>query len=421
MVGAGASGRPPRPPAGGAAGCHPWAARRVVLGVTGGIAAYKSIQLARDLTALGATVDVVMTRSAAAFVGALSFEALTGRRVLHEILAEGDALAHIRLARDADVVCVAPATADFIARAAGGRADDLLAAIVLATRAPVLVCPAMNDAMWEHAQTQANVARLRELGYRIVGPATGRLAHGEGVGPGRMEEPAVLLEHIGRALGEEPRWRGRRVLVTAGPTREPVDDVRVLTNRSSGRMGFAIAQAAWRRGADVTLIAGPTTAPPPTGPELQRVATAADMLAALQAALPAADLLVMAAAVADFRPVPAPGKLRRADAPAALAVEPAPDLLLASRDARRPGAVMVGFALETGDGRASARTKLEQKGLDFVVLNRADEPDAGFDTETNRVVLLDRSGAEESLPLMSKADVADALLDRIGARLEPPA
>jgi phosphopantothenoylcysteine decarboxylase / phosphopantothenate---cysteine ligase len=410
---AGASGRASRPAAGGA-GSPPWAGRRVLLGVTGGIAAYKSIQLARDLARSGAEVDVVMTRAAREFVGPISFEAVTGRPVAGDILAAGNALAHIRLAREADVVCVAPATADFIARAAAGRADDMLAAVLLATRAPVIICPAMNDAMWSHAQTVANVARLRELGYGILGPASGPLAYGEGTGPGRVEEPDVILEHVGRALGTTPPWHGRRVVVTAGPTREPVDAVRVLTNRSSGRMGFAIAAAAWRRGADVTLIAGPTSVAPPPGPRLVRIETAAHMLEAVRDALADADVLIMSAAVADFRPAsPSATKLKKADAPSALQLEPAPDVLRSTRDARRPGTLVVGFALETGDGRDNARAKLRDKDLDLIVLNSADEPGAGFDVDTNRVVLLTRDGAEEELPLLSKTGVAGVLLDRI--------
>lgn len=416
----GAAGRPGRSSAAAAAQPRrPWQGRHVVLGVTGSIAAYKSVQLARDLTRYGADVDVVLTTSARAFIGPISFEALTGRPVTADILAEGHALEHIRLARSADVVCIAPATADFIARAAAGRADDMLAAITLATRAPILVCPAMNDGMWAHPQTQANVEHLRQLGYRVVGPASGALAFGEGAGPGRAEEPEVVLEHIGRALGEDAGWRERRVVVTAGPTREPVDAVRVLSNRSSGRMGFAIAAAAWRRGAAVTLIAGPASAPIPVGPALVRVETADDMLAAVHAALQDADALFMAAAVADFRPVRMEGKLKKADAPAAIAVQPAPDVLRDTRASRRNGTVVVGFALETGDGRESARAKLRDKGLDLVVLNAADEPGAGFDVDTNRVLLLDAAGGEEDLPLLSKDDVAEILLDRAAGLLEP--
>lgn len=393
---------------------RPWVGRRVLLGVTGGIAAYKSVQLARDLTRLGAVVDVVMTEAAQQFVGPITFEALTGRPPHTRIIAQGHALDHIRLAREAEVICSAPATADFIARAAAGRAHDLLSAILLASSAPVLICPAMNDAMWAHAQTQANVARCRELGYRIVGPAEGPLAYGEGSGPGRFEDPVVILEHIGRALEQDDAFPGRRVVVTAGPTREPLDAVRVLTNRSSGRMGYALAAAAWRRGAEVLLIAGPSDVSPPPAVPLQRVETAAQMVEAVAAALPQADILIMAAAVADFRPAhPVAGKVPKSEAPASLPLEPAPDVLLSTRAVRRPGIVAVGFALETGDGRDKARQKLLAKGLDLVVLNAADEPGAGFDVPTNRVTLISSSGSVEELPLAAKTEVAEQILDRI--------
>jgi phosphopantothenoylcysteine decarboxylase / phosphopantothenate---cysteine ligase len=420
VAGAADEGRSATPPGAGVAPSprRPWQSRRVLLGVTGGIAAYKCVQLARDLTQLGAQVDVVMTQAAHAFVGPVSFEGVTGRPVHDALIAEGQALAHIRLAREADVVCIAPATADFLARAAAGRADDLIGAVLLATRAPVLICPAMNDAMWSHPQTQANAARLAELGYGLVGPATGPLAAGEGAGPGRLEEPAVIVEHIGRALAHGDPMNGRRVLITAGPTREPVDPVRVLTNRSSGRMGFAVAAAAWRRGADVTLIAGPTELPPPAGPRLVRVESAEEMATAVRAALPAAELFVMVAAVADFRPAePAMQKIKKRDAPAGIALEPAPDVLSATRDARADGVVTVGFALETTDGRVHAREKLAAKALDLIVLNPGDARDAGFEVDTNRVVLLDRDGGEEELPLMRKDDIADILLDRAALRL----
>lgn len=405
---------PGRGPAPALARRRPWRGRHIVLGVCGGIAAYKVAQLARDLTKLGSTVDVVLTQAASAFVGAVTFEGLTGRPVSADLVAPGHALDHIRLARAADVVCVAPATADFLARAAAGRADDLLAAILLATRAPVLVCPAMNDVMWAHAQTQANVTQLSErLGYTMVGPATGALAWGEGEGPGRLERIEVIIEHIGRALETERPLGGRRVLVTAGPTREPVDPVRVLTNRSSGRMGFALAASAWRRGADVVLIAGPTSVEPPPGPVLCSVETAQAMADAVTDAISAADLVIMSAAVADFRPAAqASAKIRRADQPPGIALEATPDILAATRPHRAAGSIVVGFALETGNGLASARKKLEEKALDLIVVNDATEPGAGFDVVTNRVTLIDRHGETEELPLLPKTDVAEAILDR---------
>ena len=392
---------------------RPWLGRRVLLGVAGGIAAYKVVQVARDLTRLGADVDVVLTHSARAFIGDLSFEGVTGRPVRSDILESGRALDHIRLAREADVVCLAPATADLMARAAQGRSNDLLTAILLATRAPVLVCPAMNDRMWGHPATRSNARRLVDLGYRLVGPATGPLAFGEGSGAGRMEEPAVIVEHVGRALQGETRFTGRRVVVTAGPTREAMDPVRFLSNRSSGRMGYALAAAAWRRGADVDLVCGPGPLAAPTGPRVHRVETTEQMKGAVQRLISDADLLVMAAAPADFRPKDAAGsKIKKDSAPETVALEPAPDILQATRQDRPSQCLVVGFALETDSGEANAREKLERKGLDLVVLNET-KPGSAFESETNEVTLFDREGASESLPLLSKDEVAERVLDRV--------
>ncbi|MEX2283504.1 MAG: bifunctional phosphopantothenoylcysteine decarboxylase/phosphopantothenate--cysteine ligase CoaBC [Gemmatimonadota bacterium] len=393
---------------------RPWQGRRVVLGVTGGIAAYKAVQLARDLTQLGALVDVILTRAATEFVGGITFEALTGRPVHRDLIAEGSALDHIKLAREADVVCVAPATADLLARAAAGRADDLLAAVLLATRAPVLLCPAMNDQMWDHPQTQSNAAHLRELGYRLIGPASGALAHGEGTGAGRMEDPEFIIEYIGRALGASAGLAGRKVVVTAGPTREPVDAVRVLSNRSSGRMGYAIAAAAWRRGADVVLITGPAEITAPIGPTLIRIETAEQMREAVASAIVRADALIMAAAVADFRPAqPSNSKLKKAQGAGPLELEAAPDVLKETRAQRPPQLRVVGFALETDDHIDNARKKLQEKALDLIVLNDAREPGAGFEVDTNRVTIIGREGTPEVLPLQSKHEVAEAILDRL--------
>lgn len=393
---------------------RPFDGRRVLLGITGGIASYKTAWLARLLTQAGANVDVVMTRSAQEFIGAVTLQALTGRAVHTELFDSSDALDHIQLARAADLVVVAPATADFLARAANGNADDLLSACLLATAAPVLLVPAMNDRMWAHAQTQRNVARVRELGYRIVEPDTGALAAGEGSGPGRMPEPETILAHIGRMLEGARSLAGLTVVVTAGPTREPVDPVRFISNRSSGRMGVEIAAAAWRRGADVRLIAGPLTVAPPAGIEVSPVESTEEMASAVAAALPAADVLIMAAAPADFRPaVAATTKIKKRSEPKQVELVPTPDILLSTRDARKPGAIIVGFALETNDAVSNGRGKLAAKGLDLIVVNDATEAGAGFGVETNRVTILSRSGSEEDLPLMSKREVADAILDRV--------
>jgi phosphopantothenoylcysteine decarboxylase/phosphopantothenate--cysteine ligase len=400
------------PPRLDAAHVRPFDGRRVLLGVTGGIASYKSAWLARLLALDGAEVDVVMTRAATEFVGPITFEALTGRPVHTALIAAGRALDHIALARDAHAIVVAPATADFIARAAHGHADDLLAAVLLATQAPVLVVPAMNDRMWAHPQTRRNVERLREIGYTVLEPDVGMLAAGEGSGPGRMPEPETIFAHAARLLGGD--LRGRRVLVTAGPTREPVDPVRFLSNRSSGKMGIAIASAAWRRGADVTLVAGPLGAPPPVGPRIVHVESTDEMARAVAEGLAAADVLVMAAAPADFRPATvADEKIKKASRPSSIPLAPTIDILAETRPARRPGAVVVGFALETTDVLRNGRVKLEAKGLDLVVVNDATEPGVGFAVDTNRVTLLAADGQASPLPLMPKREVADAILDRV--------
>ncbi len=398
----------------------PWAGRRIVLGVTGGIAAYKAVQLARDLTRSGARVSAVLSRSARRFVGPLSFAGVTGERVYTRLLTADGLAPHIDLADEADLVMVAPATADFIARAAQGRADDLLAAILLATRAPVVLAPAMNDRMYAHPQTQANLARCRDaLGYRLVGPAVGPLAAGEGEGPGRMLEPGALLDHAGRALAEGPAFLGRSVLVTAGPTREALDPVRYLGNRSSGRMGFALAREAWLRGAEVTLVTGPSALPDPTGVRTVRVETASEMLSEVTGAIHNAYVVIYGAAISDFRPLePSAHKLKRSpEGRLTIELVSNPDISLETRAARLNGVVTVGFALETEELRARAKRKLEEKGFDLIVANDPGEPGAGFDVATNRVTLLDREGGTEELPLLSKGDLAGILLDRVAERL----
>ncbi len=398
---------------------RPFTGRRVVLGVCGGIAAYKAIQVARDLTQAGCTVDVVLTRGALEFVRPISFEALTGRPAHTTMYAPGEPLTHITLARDADLLLVAPATANFIARAAAGMADDLLTAVLLATDAPVLVCPAMNDRMFAHPATSANLERLREFGYQTAGPAVGPLAWGEGEGPGRLLEPEEIVEEAGRLLESDSRLAGLNVLVSAGPTREAIDPVRYIGNRSSGRMGYAIAAAAWRRGARVTLVSGPASLPAPRGCQRVSVESAEEMYLAVAERIGDADVLLMAAAVADFRPATAAGeKLKKRDgAPPDIVLEATRDVLRATRDARKPGAVVVGFALETRDVLVNGRAKLDGKGLDLIVANDATEPGAGFEVSTNRVTILSADGAEESLPLMSKGGVADEILDRVEALL----
>ena len=399
---------------------RPYSDKRVVLGVTGGIASYKSAWLARLLSKAGAEVDVVMTRAATEFVGAITFEALTGRAVHTGLFDTGRALDHIKLARDAHAIVIAPATADFMARAATGQADDLLSAVLLAAECPVLFVPAMNDHMWAHPQTRANVAHLRELGYRVLDPDEGALAAGEGHGPGRMPEPEFIFTHAGRLLESATGLNGRRVLVTAGPTREAIDPVRFISNHSSGKMGVAIAAAAWRRGAEVDLVAGPLNVATPPGMTVHHVESTEQMATAVERLLPQADVLVMAAAPADFRAAaPAGSKIKKTDAPPALALAPTPDILKSTKSARRDGSVIVGFALETNDPLAGGKTKLTGKDLDMIVVNDATEAGAGFGVDTNRVTLLMRNGGEERLPLMPKTEVADAILDRVESLMDP--
>lgn len=387
--------------------------------MTGGIASYKSVSLARLLTQAGATVDVVMTHAAREFVGPVTFESVTGRRVWLDIFEPGEALSHIRLARAADAIVVAPATADFLARAANGHASDLLSTILLAATAPVLLVPAMNDRMWAHRATEANVDRARALGYRVMDPAVGPLAFGEGEGPGRMPEPeAIVAETSGLLATTTSSLAGKRVLVTAGATREPIDPVRFISNHSSGRMGVAIAREAARRGADVVLVAGAMEVAPPDGIRVERVGSVAEMGEAVARELPGADVLVMAAAPADFRPATAASsKIRKSASPAAIELVPTTDVLRDTVARRKTGSVIVGFALETDGMLESARKKLGDKRLDIVVANRAGVAGEGFGSDTNRVTFVTPDG-DEPLPLMSKDAVAAELLDRVERRID---
>ena len=374
--------------------------------------------LARLLTQAGAEVDVVMTRGAREFVGPITFEAVTGRPVHTDIFGPGHALDHIRLAREANVIVVAPATADFVGRAAHGLADDLLAAILLAAECKVLLVPAMNDRMWSHAQTRRNVAQARSLGYEILEPAEGPLAVGEGSGPGRMPEPEEIMSHIGRLLESGTSLKGKRIIVTAGATREPIDPVRFISNHSSGKMGVALARAAWRRGGDVTLIAGHVDIPIPTEIPTLSTSTVEEMSRAVAEKLPTADVLIMAAAPSDFRPAAqASEKIKKLRSAPKLELEPTEDILKSTISKRKKKSVIVGFALETTDGIKNAKEKLKSKDLDLVVLNDAKESGAGFGVDTNRVTVIGRNGKHEELELMSKTDLAELLLDRVEEEL----
>ncbi|MEO8946681.1 MAG: bifunctional phosphopantothenoylcysteine decarboxylase/phosphopantothenate--cysteine ligase CoaBC [Gemmatimonadaceae bacterium] len=389
--------------------------RHVVLGVTGGIASYKSVTLARLLAQDGAEVDVVMTRGAQRFVGAITFESVTGRRVHSDLFEPGEALAHIRLARSAEAIVIAPATADFMARAASGNADDLLSAILLAATCPVLFVPAMNDRMWSHPQTALNAAHLSDIGYEVMPPAVGPLAFGEGQGPGRMPEPDFIAARVERILRGGSALRGKRVLVTAGATREAIDPVRFISNHSSGRMGVAIAREARARGADVALVAGAMDIAAPAGVKVVRITTADDMAQAVAAELPNTDVLIMAAAPADFRPaVVAAGKIKKASALNSIELAPTTDILASTLSERSKDLVSVGFALETESVLDNARAKLAAKRLDIIVANRAGVAGEGFGADTNRVTFVTAAG-DEPLPLLSKDEVAERLLDRVEA------
>ncbi len=395
---------------------RPFAGRRVLLVVSGGIAAYKSAFLSRRLVEAGSSVDVVMTESAGRFIGRTTFEGITGRPVHASVWDRP--MAHLDLGGEADVVVVAPASANLISKLASGGADDLAATSILAATGPVVVCPAMNTRMWEHPATQANVGRLAGYGYAIAGPADGPLAEG-GSGPGRMAEPAEIFSVLGRTL-ESGSLRGRKVVVTAGPTRAALDPVRFISNRSSGRMGFALAESAWRRGADVTLISGPCSEPRPAGPRIVEVETSREMLAALESALTDAGILVMAAAVNDFEVDDvAESKIKKNDDGIRLSLEAGPDLLRETKKLRAENGVFtLGFALETEDLLARGRAKLARKGMQLVAVNSAVEDGAGFESETNRITLISGDGVEEELPLATKTALAEQLLDKIEAALE---
>jgi phosphopantothenoylcysteine decarboxylase/phosphopantothenate--cysteine ligase len=397
------------------------AQRRILLGVTGSIAAYKSADLASQLTQAGALVDVVLSEAGQRFVSPLTFASVTGRRAYTDADLWGSeaSVLHVELGRAAEAVLVAPATAHTLAKLAAGHADTLLGLAALAARGPLIVAPAMDAGMFEHPATQANLDTLVGRGAVVIGPAVGRMASGLS-GLGRMLEPEEIVGWLRLTLGRTGPLAGRSVLVTAGGTQEPIDPVRVVANRSSGRQGFALAQAALDRGASVTLVSGPSSLPAPVGVERIDVATAAEMQQAVLDRLEGTDVLLMAAAVADFRADPAEQKIKRAKGDLQLTLRPTEDILGLVAQRRTKGSrprLVIGFAAESQDLVANARLKARQKGLDLIVANDILEPDAGFAVETNRVTLIDSSGAVQELPLMSKADVAEVVLERAGSLL----
>ena len=387
--------------------------REIVLGVTGSIAAFKAVLLLRELTAAGARVTTCLSEHAKHFVGPLTFRTLSGRPVLDDLFdPQSDAaVEHVAIAERAHAVVVAPATANLVAKAAHGIADDALTTLLLAARCPVLIAPAMDGGMWDHAAVVDNVATLRRRGVTVLEPESGALASGLS-GKGRLPEPAVIMDALFRLLTPARDLAGERVLVTAGPTREPIDPVRYISNRSSGKMGYRLAAAAFRRGADVVLVSGPTAIAPPSGVIVVPVETAEEMREAVLHHAGSSTIIVKAAAVADYRTKAPSATKIKGKHDLTLELTPNPDILREVAAAAR-GAFVVGFAAETHDVAANAQAKLEAKGVDLLVVNDVSQQGIGFEAEDNEVTLLDRWGGNRALAKMSKADVADAILSHV--------
>jgi phosphopantothenoylcysteine decarboxylase / phosphopantothenate---cysteine ligase len=393
---------------------------RITLGVTGGVAAYKSAELVRRLQTEGHTVQVVMTRAAREFITPLTFAALSGQKVITDLFTGGDsgdanlesAIEHIAVAQRTDLLLVAPATADTLAKFARGLADDFLSTLYLASTAPVVLAPAMNVNMWQHPATQENLATLRKRGVRIVEPGEGYLACGM-TGPGRLAAQEEILKAVREVVEAQQDLAGETVLVTAGPTCEDLDPVRFITNRSSGKMGYSVAEAAARRGAKVILISGPTALETPEGVERVDVRTAEEMLRAVQARFTATSIAIFAAAVADYRPAePATAKIKRTKEPVTIKLEPNPDIL-ATMAKEKGERLVVGFAAETDHVAENARKKLTQKNADLIVANDVTAEGAGFDVDTNIVTIFSRDSRDLPLPRMTKAEVAQRILDEV--------
>ena len=390
-----------------------FAGKKIVIGVTGSIAAFKVAGWVSDLAKEEALVSVVMTNSATKFIGPLTFAALSGNDVHTEMFsaAKEETMAHISLGRDADLVLIAPATAHTIAKLAVGLADDLLSTTVLATRATVLICPAMNSRMYSHPATTQNIARLKELGYAIVDPDCGMMACKE-QGDGRLPEWEEVKEYVAQALSPQD-LQGQRILVTAGPTREPLDPARFLSNRSSGKMGYALAQTAFRRGGEVILISGPSTLPCPAGVTMEKVQTATEMYHAVLEHAGNCSVIIKAAAVADYRPDKIfDHKVKKEQIDTQLSLERNPDILFELGKRKKAGQILVGFAAESQNLKQEGLKKLQNKNLDFIAVNDIGSDSTGFEVESNQVLLIGRTGSE-LLPYTSKLHTADLILDRI--------
>lgn len=391
--------------------------KRILLGISGGIAAYKAAELARRLVLAGAQVRVVMTRAAQEFITPLTMQALTGQPVGTGLFGAGvEPLEHVALGQEVDAIVLAPATANLLGKLAAGIGDDLLTTVLLAATKPVLLAPAMNVEMWANPVVQENLGRLKARGLLVLEPEAGPQACGA-VGLGRLPEPETILEALGRLLSPQDLG-GRRLLVTAGPTHEDLDPVRFLTNRSSGKMGYAVAKVGWRRGAAVSLVSGPTALASPHGVQLVRVRSAREMLAAVRKRFPKTDALLMVAAVGDYRPESlASHKLKRGAPQVQLQLRLNPDILKEIRPLKK-AQVVVGFAAETRNLVPEARRKLKEKNLDLIVANMVNRPDSGFAVDTNEVTFIPREGRAEKLPLLSKEEVAERLLSRVAQMLK---
>jgi phosphopantothenoylcysteine decarboxylase/phosphopantothenate--cysteine ligase len=392
--------------------------KTIVLGITGSIAAYKAAEIASQLTQAGANVNVIMTKEAIQFLSPVTLRAITGRPVVTEMfdLTSEFSIEHVSLAKAADIVVIAPATANIIAKLAAGIADDTLCCTVLATKAPVLIAPAMETNMYNNPVTQDNLSKLKARDFVIIAPATGWLASGK-EGPGRLADINDIVDRIRQVLGGGGDLAGKHIVVTAGGTQEPIDPVRYISNRSSGKMGYALAEAARNRGAKVTLVTAPTSLPEPVGVDVVKVNTAQEMCQAVENVTPQADALVMAAAVADYRPTKAAkDKIKKGNAGLTLELECTPDIL----GSVKGNFIKVGFAAESSNLVENAKQKLKQKGLALIVANDITASDSGFGADSNRVTIIDREGKIDSLPLMAKREVADKILDRLAELLPKP-
>jgi phosphopantothenoylcysteine decarboxylase/phosphopantothenate--cysteine ligase len=392
--------------------------KTIVLGITGSIAAYKAAEIASQLTQAGAKVNVIMTKEAIQFISPITLRAITGRAVVTKMfdLASELSIGHVSLAKAADIVVIAPATANIIAKLAAGIADDMLCCTVLATKAPVVIAPAMETDMYNNPITQDNLSKLKARNFMIIGPATGWLASGN-EGPGRLADINDIMDSIRQVLQRSGDLADKHIVVTAGGTQEPIDPVRYISNRSSGKMGYALAEAARDRGAKVTLVTAPASLPEPVGVDVIKVNTAQEMRRAVEKVTPQADALVMAAAVADYRPTKAAkDKIKKGEAGLTLKLECTPDIL----GSVKGNFIKVGFAAESSNLMKNAKQKLKQKGLDFIVANDITANDSGFGTDTNRVAIIDREGKIDSLPLLAKREVAERVLDKVVEFLPKP-